>query len=159
MILGDSSAQNRRHTLAWVAAQILLHSEKHAACFVKEFVDQLCHPKNDPAERKAMLIEEEPVILPDPWRNVFLAGIAEMIAQEAGIPVPEWANQPIRFLDSPLIFGGSKSSQQLAIAATPHAFARRNLFCGEVRLVTHRWTLLRARGFQAGKTEREIDMT
>lgn len=139
---------NPRRSLAKVAECIAALGERAPTEFVlytKEFVDELCHPDNDPPQRKAMMIVEKPRALAIPWMNAMLAAMAEMIAERAGIPVPDWANEPERFLPEPLVFGYSPQSQAMAIELTPPAFARRNLFCGQITLYTNRWEIVRQR--------------
>ncbi|WP_028874280.1 hypothetical protein [Tepidiphilus margaritifer] len=137
-----------RRSLAKVAEYIAALGERAPTEFVlytKEFVDELCHPDNDPPQRKALMIAEQPRVLAIPWMNAMLAAMAEMIAERAGIPVPDWANEPERFLPEPLVFGYSPQSQAMAIELTPAAFARRNLFCGQITLYTNRWEIVRQR--------------
>jgi len=107
--------------------------------YMKGFVDEMSRPTNQHAPIIQRMIAEEPVELPYPLFNTFLAGAAEFIAQRHDIAVPEWALSESRFLPRPIIFGIRAETRALMQEETPGPFRRRNLFCGEVWLHSRRW--------------------
>ena len=101
---------------------------------MKEFVDHMCTTTSD----RQLLIEDEPALINvedgvGAIYNVYLAGVAETIAERYSLPCPAWTNEPSRFLLEPVHFGG-KHSREMFTEETPLCMSRRNLFCGSVRL-------------------------
>ncbi len=130
----------QEYSLAQVARYALTARPEDFNLFTKTFVDVLSHPSNRSPERQYALIEEEPVLLPHAWMNVFLAGVAELIARRADIEPPLWTEKPERFLPKPLIYGFLPETRAYMIRETPGPFRRRNLFCGFVSLQSKRWS-------------------
>ena len=65
--------------------------------------------------------------------DVWLAGLAEYLAQRHGLTPPAWVGAPCRFLAEPTYLGSSGQKDERMVS-TPHAWARRQLFCGEPEL-------------------------
>ncbi len=111
----------------------------HINLYTKEFVDALSHPHCSDARVQLSMIEHEPALLPEPWANALLAGLAEMVAQRVGAPAPAWTEGNERFLPAALIFGYTPQVRALMLVETPGPMRRRNLFCGHVDLQSQRW--------------------
>lgn len=76
----------------------------------------------------AALIADEPVSTGDARFDAALAGIAELFAAEAGIPVPAWVNGPSRFV-TPWWFVASRPAfHAYTLANTPALIARHGVF-------------------------------
>lgn len=116
----------RPSTLFEVATQIIGGKEFNFA--IKEFLDEIKFRKSKFIDL-ASTYRDEPATIGDPVQDVFLAGLAEMIAGESS--VPEWAMKSNRFLAEPAFLGG-KYSRHLVIQYTPIAMRNRLLFCGEI---------------------------
>jgi len=127
------------HSLAKVAELTLQHGQQRFNLFTKAFVDALSHPGNASPERRLEMIADEPIRLPDPWMDVFLAGAAEFIANREDFSPPAWTEDPCRFLPEPRFWGYRPETRALMLAETPGPFRRRNLFCGYVWLHSNRW--------------------
>jgi hypothetical protein len=65
--------------------------------------------------------------------DVWLAGLAEYLAQRHGLLPPAWVGHPSRFLHE-LMYLGSPSQREHYLVNTPTAWGRRNLICGEPEL-------------------------
>ena len=65
--------------------------------------------------------------------DVWLAGLAEYLAQRHGLLPPAWVGHPSRFLPE-LMYLGSPSQREHYLVNTPTAWGRRNLICGEPEL-------------------------
>jgi hypothetical protein len=88
----------------------------------------------------ALAIAEEPPRLRDKFlqgqvADAWLAAYAEHLAGKIGIVAPEWAFASWRISDDPLFDEGSTPAlRTLALARTPLAFKRRNIFTPSVDL-------------------------
>lgn len=78
-------------------------------------------------------IAQEPGLVAEPWMNAHLAGLAEFLAQRAGLDTPAWALAETRFLPEPKFFGG-EAMHAMLLTQTPSCMRRRNLFCGPVMM-------------------------
>lgn len=99
---------------------------------VKEFIDELrCQiaAGND----INLMIMDEPAMTEHPVHDVFLAGLAELVAAHISSPTPAWTEDKSRFLDEPVYIGG-KHSRAMMIEETPVAMSRRGFFCGDMDL-------------------------
>lgn len=130
----------KSYTLAIVAAFTRTGGVDRFNLYAKEFVDALSHPANRSPQRQLEMIIDEPELLPQPWCNVVLAGMAEFIAQREDIEVPSWTLKPERFLPKPMFWGVTPQMRAHMLVETPGPFRRRNLFCGYVWLRSNRWS-------------------
>jgi hypothetical protein len=73
-------------------------------------------------------INKEPIIFND-WRDVFLAGLAEEMAHSMDWQVPDWCEQPFRFLKAAKFINcPTEYTRALALTETKTGFRRRNMF-------------------------------
>ena len=63
--------------------------------------------------------------------DAYLAGLAEYLSNEVGVPVPAWVEDPDRFLREWWIESDVPSARPTAIAQSPAAFRRRGIFISE----------------------------
>ena len=61
--------------------------------------------------------------------DAYLAGLAEYLSNEVGVPVPAWVEDPDRFLREWWIESDVPSARPTAIAQSPAAFRRRAPSC------------------------------
>lgn len=80
---------------------------------------------------KTGLIAAAPAPTGDRRLDAYLAGLAEYLANEAGLPAPRWVEDQNRFLESWWILAETPSAATTAIAQSPAAFRRRGLFLAE----------------------------
>lgn len=80
---------------------------------------------------KAGLIASAPAPTGVPRLDAYLAGLAEYLAKEAGLPAPPWVEDRGRFLDTWWILADTPSAVTSALAQSPAAFRRRGLFLAE----------------------------
>ena len=63
------------------------------------------------------------------WQDAYLAATAEHLCRDANIPIPEWTEQPERFLSCAWFDNsGLKSLNAVMVAESPLAFRRRFIF-------------------------------
>ncbi|HEY4112471.1 MAG TPA: hypothetical protein VGM17_00280 [Rhizomicrobium sp.] len=77
-------------------------------------------------ERRAALAEEPQRL--DAIKDAYLAALAEHLALSHRLPVPEWSEQPDRFLSEPFFAGGLESLKAILLVESPLAFRRRLIF-------------------------------
>jgi hypothetical protein len=63
--------------------------------------------------------------------DAYLAGVAEHLSNEVGLPAPEWVEDPDRFLRTWWIESDVPSARPTAFAQSPAAFRRRGIFISE----------------------------
>jgi hypothetical protein len=63
--------------------------------------------------------------------DAYLAGVAEQLSNEAGLPAPAWVEDPDRFLPRWWIESDVPSARPTAVAQSPAAFRRRGIFVSE----------------------------
>lgn len=61
-------------------------------------------------------------------RDAYLAALAEHLALESRLPVPDWTSEKHRFLAEPYFAGGLESLKALLLVESPLAFRRRLIF-------------------------------
>ena len=85
----------------------------------------------------ARLFHDEPPMIGTPqspsWIDAWLAGAAEYEAYLIGVPAPDWALEPRRFLRTPFIPGGP-NTRRYALIETPFAWRRRMVFGGRTMI-------------------------
>jgi hypothetical protein len=96
--------------------------------FLREFCDEF-YIEQEAAERTAML-EAEPPLSGDEKRDAYLAAAAEHLARRYHLPIPEWTNQPARFLHRAWFPCGLESLKATLLRESPIAFRRRMIFVG-----------------------------
>jgi hypothetical protein len=79
------------------------------------------------ADRQA-LVAERPDTTGDARFDAMLAAIAEHLCTKASIPLPDWADEPSRFLDIWWFVSGLRSLHAEALVHSPISFARRGVF-------------------------------
>lgn len=75
------------------------------------------------------MINEQPGSTGCPIADTWLAGLAEYLSQKYNCKCPAWSEHPKYFLSEPVRLGGV-NFQRLAQTETPHAWRRRQFFCG-----------------------------
>ena len=153
----DSTRYSRPQSLSDVAERVLAHGLATYTATIKEFLDEYrarraqgrarlqescsgennfpSNPDDIRAQRIAM-VQEAPKLLNHAIFNAHIAGLAEHILLDNGVPPtdwPDWINAPERFLVEPAYFGG-RHAREILMVETPVAFRRRLLFCGRVYL-------------------------
>jgi hypothetical protein len=66
--------------------------------------------------------------------DAYLAGTAEYLSNEVGLPAPVWVEDPDRFLRTWWIESDVPSARPTAVAQSPAAFRRRGIFVSEKAL-------------------------
>lgn len=74
------------------------------------------------------LIAPEPVPLPEPREHALLGAVGEHLARRWGLDIPEWSNEPSRFLGRPYFTSPLDGLKALLLAESPLAFRRRLIF-------------------------------
>lgn len=102
--------------------------------YYRQFLDDF----NDEADRKSLLISEEPARSDDWVFDCRLAAAAELIARRSGIDVPGWTQDPYYFLDHE-VWGlnnlcsdpAREDVREYLRNTTPEPFRKRGLMYGE----------------------------
>lgn len=63
-----------------------------------------------------------------PVHDAYLAALAEHLALSGRLSVPEWTEEPGRFLSEPFFAGGLESLKATLLVESPLAFRRRLIF-------------------------------
>lgn len=112
----------RPDTLAEVARRV-----SAGAAFgptLSEFLDEFyLHP----ARRQAM-IAADPMTLPDNRQHATLAAVGEHLARRWGLAVPNWTDDPSRFLHEPYFTTPIENLKAMLLVQSPLAFRRRLIF-------------------------------
>jgi hypothetical protein len=64
----------------------------------------------------------------DSIRDAYLGAVAEHLARRFGLAIPEWAEEPHRFLTKPFFAGGLENLKAILLVESPLAFRRRLIF-------------------------------
>ncbi len=99
--------------------------EQSAFRICLEFLDEY---KAEPRTSRGRLLETEPPPIGSRRWDAFLGALAEHLAFHDGLPVPDWAQTPLRFLDSSWFLLDLPSVRPSAIAESPAAFRRRAIW-------------------------------
>lgn len=91
---------------------------------LREFLD---HFYLNPGERQEA-IDPVPEMLPDERHNATLGAVAEHLARRWSLSIPEWTEEPERFLNRPYFPTPLEDLKALLIAQSPLAFRRRLIF-------------------------------
>lgn len=99
-----------------------------APALIAQFIDDFrSRRRNDQRE----LINDKPGRTGSPLIDAYLAALAEHLANEVGLAVPAWVEDPDRFLTRWWIEGDVPSARPTALAQSPAAFRRRGIFISE----------------------------
>ena len=112
----------RPDTLAEVARRI-----SAGAAFgptLSEFLDEFYQNP----ERRTSMIADEPARLPDGRDHAMLGATAEHLARRWNLVVPEWTNDPTRFLHEPYFTTPIENLKAMLLVQSPLAFRRRMIF-------------------------------
>lgn len=119
------NSTHQKNTLKHTADRIIAGTLPIVA--IKEHVDAWNK------EMDAILFMQEPFLTGIDYVDIWLAAAAEYEAYVIDFPTPAWVNKDFRFSKEPIFLGG-KNARIIAMAETPFAFRRRQLFCGATTL-------------------------
>lgn len=98
----------------------------HRTYLLREFLDEF-YLERAPETRASMLSEEPPLEGDERW-NAYLAAVAEHLAWQYRLPVPDWTGAAGRFLKRPFYPCGLDSLKAVLLVESPTAFRRRMIF-------------------------------
>ncbi|HEY1707843.1 MAG TPA: hypothetical protein VGG10_06225 [Rhizomicrobium sp.] len=113
----------RPRTIADIAERALIEASSFDWA-AREFLDawqNMSHAEMDRA------LGREPVLV-GTVQDAYLAALAEHLALSEKHNVPDWTNNPNRFLSEPFFAGNLESLKAILIAESPLAFRRRLIF-------------------------------
>jgi hypothetical protein len=91
---------------------------------LREFLDEFYLGT---AEARTQSISRVPGRL-SPVKDAYLAAAAEHLALRFKLPVPDWVDEPERFLERPFFAGGLETLKAVLLVESPLAFRRRQIF-------------------------------
>lgn len=94
----------------------------------REFLDEFYSEAS--ADKRAMMLAEEPPLTASVRENAYLAAAAEHLALRNDLPIPQWVNGEARFLKRPFFPSGLESLKAALLVESPSAFRRRMIFVG-----------------------------
>lgn len=109
---------------AGVASRVLAGEPFLAS--VRELLDEYALLLHD--GQRLRVFAERPEPTGDQRHDAYLAALAEHFATAAGLATPSWATEPDRFLTRFWFVSEVRGFRALAIAESPAAFRRRNVF-------------------------------
>jgi hypothetical protein len=118
----DPMSVPRPATLEEVAARTL--GGEPFDPLVREFLDTFYGSNSDMMVRA---IRGTPARI-DPVHDAYLGAVAEHLALRFGLPVPQWVEEPHRFLAKPFFAGGLETLKAILLVESPLAFRRRQIF-------------------------------
>lgn len=85
-------------------------------------------------------ISDEPstlvgVIEDGAYRDAYLAAVAEYLAEEYNLPIPEWASASTRFIQNAEPRAKTEALKNFLIKDSPEAFKKRGVFVSENAMV------------------------
>ena len=95
---------------------------------LRNFLDSFYYA---PQENRYSMIEKEPACTDSAYFNAYMAGAAEYLAREYGLPIPEWVHGKDRFMHVPKFPCGLEGMKAYLLSSTPSAFNRRMIFTGD----------------------------
>ncbi|MBI2170295.1 MAG: helix-turn-helix transcriptional regulator [Actinobacteria bacterium] len=101
---------------------------RHAAELVSRFMTA-------DRETRGRMIAADPPSTGDPRWDAFLAGVAEWLASQAGVPSPRWASRPKRFLSHGWWVSPRRSLRAWQFAGTPASLQKRGVYLHRESLV------------------------
>lgn len=78
-------------------------------------------------DRRQSMIDEAPRAIGG-FEDAWLGAVAEHLARRWNLGIPDWVDQPGRFLARPFFAGGLESLKAILLAESPLAFRRRQIF-------------------------------
>lgn len=118
-----SAAQNRPESIAEIAQRARNRSQAFDAA-VREFLDEW-QGMTGAGHAAAIAAEPAPA---GRVHDAYLAALAEHLALSDRLRVPEWTEEPGRFLSEPFFAGGLESLKATLLVESPLAFRRRLIF-------------------------------
>lgn len=118
---------HRPATLAEIAERRLAGVEMIIALpeFLDDFYVAVAKGCRDLAQAK---LDPEPPALPDRVEHALLGAVGEHLARRWSLRIPEWVEDPSRFLDMPHFTCSLEGFKALQLAQSPLAFRRRLIF-------------------------------
>lgn len=92
---------------------------------ISEFLDEFY--SCGPADRQGM-IDEEPGFTGGAFEDAYVGAVAEHLARRWGLDIPQWAEDPRRFLDKAHFPAGLELMKPIYLRDSPIAFRRRLIF-------------------------------
>jgi hypothetical protein len=114
----------RPATLAEVARR--RNAGEELASLLVGFLDSFYGELRNGTAQAALL--DLPEALPDPREHALLGAIAEHLARRWSLAIPDWSDDPSRFLKRPYFTSPLEGLKALLIAESPLAFRRRLIF-------------------------------
>ena len=90
------------------------------------FLDSFYNDLRDGTAQAALM--EPPETLAEAREHALLGAVAEHLARRWGMAIPDWSNEPSRFLKRPYFTSPLQGLKALLIAESPLAFRRRLIF-------------------------------
>lgn len=116
----------RPQTIAEIACRAT-HGEGVFDAAVREFLDEWQLMSR---EQQGAALEGKPQRLGG-VKDAYLAALAEHLALCERLPIPDWTEEPDRFLSEPFFAGGLESLKAILLVESPLAFRRRLIFISE----------------------------
>ena len=114
----------RPHTLAEVARR--RNAGEDFSLLLREFLDEFYGAVH--RGEATVCIADEPERVSDLQEHASLGAIGEHLARRWNLPIPEWTDDPSRFLRRPYFTTTLEGLKALLIAESPIAFRRRLIF-------------------------------
>jgi len=102
-----------------------------ATARILQFVDDF---RSRRRSTQRQLLTRTPGLTGSALIDAYLAGAAEYLSNEVGLPAPVWVEDPDRFLRTWWIESDVPSARPTAVAQSPAAFRRRGIFVSEKAL-------------------------
>jgi hypothetical protein len=92
---------------------------------LREFLDEF-YLADDAS--KAPMIADRPMHGVGTVHDAYLGAVAEHLARRFNLSIPEWSDEPHRFLERPFFAGGLEDLKAILLVESPLAFRRRQIF-------------------------------
>jgi hypothetical protein len=79
-------------------------------------------------ERRQAMLDPPPRPLPEPRAQALLGAVGEHLARRWGLAIPEWTDEPSRFLHRPWFVTQLEDLKAMLLVQSPLAFRRRMIF-------------------------------
>jgi hypothetical protein len=122
MKIHDAMSVPRPATLQEVAARTL--GGEPFDPLLREFLDTFYSSNSDMMARAIGGVPARVGLVQD----AYLAALAEHLALRFGLPIPQWVEEPHRFLVKPFFAGGLETLKAILLVESPLAFRRRQIF-------------------------------
>ncbi len=118
--------------MAEVAQQVrtIIHEEGDQAAWRRllDFVDDF---RGSPRAGRSWLVEEAPESSGDRRFDAVMAGLVELLCDEADLPWPEWTDEPSRFVEPWWFVSGLPGYEAMALRDSPIELKRHGVFVNE----------------------------